>query len=274
MTNHYTKLIYIKLGGSLITDKNTESTAHLAIIKHLAKEIYNFNNANPETKIIIGHGAGSFGHIQAVRHNLHLCSHSSERWTGALQVAQAVSQLSRIIQQELHLVGLQTKTFHPSESAICRDQQLISLATTKLKHALDSQIIPLIHGDVCFDETCGASIISTEALFAYISTKLQPTNIYIAGREPGVYQSYPDGNIIPEISASSLQTTFTNITTSKSPDITGGMKSKVDIMLKLIRDYPEIKVHIFSGSEPGNLTTALAGQHFAGTILLANHPHS
>jgi isopentenyl phosphate kinase len=274
MNNNYSKLIYIKLGGSLVTDKNTESTAHPAAIKHLAAEIYNFKFANPATQIIVGHGAGSFGHIQAVRNKLHLCAHSSERWAGVLEVAQAVSQLSRIIQQALHLAGLQTKSFHPSESAVCRDKQLISLDTTKIKHALDSQVIPLIHGDICFDETCGASIISTESIFAYISTKLQPTNIYIAGTEPGVYDSYPEGNIIPAISTSSKKTYFSNITTSKSPDITGGMKSKVNIMLELIRYYPDITVRIFSGTKPGNLTTALTGQYAMGTILSANHPHS
>jgi isopentenyl phosphate kinase len=164
--------------------------------------------------------------------------------------------------------------FHPSETAICSNKQLKSLDTTKIKQALDWQTIPLVHGDICFDEICGASIISTESIFAYISTKLQPTNIYIAGMEPGVYDTYPDGNIIPVISTSSKHTTFTNITTSKSPDITGGMKSKVDIMLDLIRHYPEITVCIFSGTEPGNLATALAGQYTTGTILSDNHLHS
>ena len=274
MNNNYSNLIYIKLGGSLVTNKKTESTAHPTTIKHLAAEIYNFKSANPATQIIVGHGAGSYGHIQALRNKLHLCAHSSERWSGVLEVAQAVSQLSRIIQRALHLAGLQAKLFHPSESAICRDKQLKSLDTTKIKHTIDSQVIPLIHGDICFDETCGASIISTESIFAYISTKLQPTNIYIAGTEPGVYDSYPDGNIIPAISASSRNTYFTNITTSKSPDITGGMKSKVDIMLELIRHYPDITVRIFSGTKPGNLTNALTGQYAMGTILSDNHPHS
>ena len=274
MNSHYTKLIYIKLGGSLITDKNSESTVYPTIIKHLAKEIYNFSCANPADNIIVGHGAGSYGHIQAVRNNLHRCTHSPERWAGVLEVAQAVSQLSRILQQDLHLAGLHTKLFHPSESAICRDRRLKSLDLTNIKHALDRQQIPLIHGDICFDETCGASIISTESIFAYISTKLQPINIYIAGTEPGVYDSYPNGNIIPAISNSSKHTLFTNITASNSPDITGGMKSKVDIMLNLIRLYPDITVHIFSGTDPGNLTAALNGQYTKGTILSDNHPHS
>ena len=273
MNRHYTKLIYIKLGGSLITDKNREYTAYPNIINHLAEEIYNFYSANPAAKIIVGHGAGSYGHIQAVRNNLHLCAHSAERWAGVLEVAQAVSQLSRTLQQQLHLAGVQTKLFHPSESAICRDRQLKSLDLTNIKQALDRQQIPLIHGDICFDETCGASIISTESIFAYISTTLQPIDIYIAGTEPGVYDSYPNGNIIPVISNSSKHTRLANITTSNSPDITGGMKSKVDTMLNLIRLYPEITVHIFSGTNPGNLTAALTGQYTKGTILSDNHPH-
>ena len=274
MSKKHKNLIYIKLGGSLITDKTSESTASMHTIKHLASEIANFNSIFPETNLIIGHGAGSYGHIQAIRNNLHSCRHTPARWNGALEVAKSVSQLSRIIQHELELAGVQSKQINPSESAICRDGKLIKLDTTQIYHALNRQIIPLIHGDVCFDEQCGASIISTESIFAHLASVVPPQKIYIAGTDKGVLDSYPNGNVIPAISPSSKKELLNAVTASTFPDITGGMKSKVDTMLKLIKLQNTLTVYIFSATTPGDLTKALTGQNTSGTILSDNPAHS
>ena len=99
-------LIYLKLGGSLITNKNQQCTPMLPIIKQLASEISRFYNYNPSTSILIGHGAGSYGHIQAMRHNLLTSAHSPVKWPGVLEVAHAISQLNHIVNEELLNVGL------------------------------------------------------------------------------------------------------------------------------------------------------------------------
>tara|TARA_B100000029_G_scaffold152664_1_gene147777 strand:- start:8086 stop:8928 length:843 start_codon:yes stop_codon:yes gene_type:complete len=267
-------LIYIKLGGSLITNKDTESTSRVRVIKNLASEIADFKSEHKSTNIIIGHGAGSYGHIQALRNNLHICRHTASRWNGALEVAKSVSKLSRIVLHELQQAGVQSKQINPSESAICNNGKLMSLDTTQIKQALHRNIIPLTHGDVCFDDVCGASIISTEAIFAYLATKLPPSDIYIAGNAKGVLDSYPNGNTIPKISNSSKRRLLNLISTSTSPDITGGMKSKVHTMLQLIKQQPGLTVHIFSAKTPGALRKALAGSTSNTTILSDNHTRS
>ena len=59
-------MILIKLGGSVITDKNRPLTARLDVVQRLAYEI-----AACEEKVVLIHGGGSFGHIKAAEHCIH-----------------------------------------------------------------------------------------------------------------------------------------------------------------------------------------------------------
>lgn len=54
--------VFIKLGGSLITDKARPKHAHAQRIKALAAEISDLYKNNPEMVFFIGNGAGSYGH--------------------------------------------------------------------------------------------------------------------------------------------------------------------------------------------------------------------
>ena len=274
MKDSPSNLIYLKLGGSLITNKNQQCTPMLPIIKRLAAEISRFYNYNPSTSILIGHGAGSYGHIQAMRHNLLTSAHSPVKWPGVLEVAHAISQLNHILNHELLNVGLRTSVHHPSSTAICHNGDITTLDVDDIKHSIDSNIIPVIHGDICFDEFLGASIVSTELIFAYLSKFLTPTNIYIAGVEEGVYTTFPNGDVIPFISNSSDRTIFDGITNSRSPDVTGGMQSKVNKMLELTYQNPDVKIHIFSALQPNSLIDTLNGTSSKGTIISNDHNYS
>ncbi|MDP7545201.1 MAG: hypothetical protein QGG31_05450, partial [Anaerolineales bacterium] len=57
------KLVYLKLGGSLITDKHDERTPQRSTLRRLAREIVAGMEQRPHISLLIGHGAGSFGHI-------------------------------------------------------------------------------------------------------------------------------------------------------------------------------------------------------------------
>ena len=65
-----TMLTFLKLGGSLITDKDSPHTARPEILRRLAEEIAAARQHNPAMQLIIGHGSGSFGHMPAkkIRH--------------------------------------------------------------------------------------------------------------------------------------------------------------------------------------------------------------
>ncbi len=61
--------IVVKFGGALITDKNQQSTATLEIIRSLCSIVNRITNEG--VQVIVVHGAGSFGHLQAKRWRLN-----------------------------------------------------------------------------------------------------------------------------------------------------------------------------------------------------------
>ena len=59
------KLVFLKLGGSLITVKDQPHTPRLDVIERLAQEIAAARSADPGLQILLGHGSGSYGHVPA-----------------------------------------------------------------------------------------------------------------------------------------------------------------------------------------------------------------
>ncbi|HNX48306.1 MAG TPA: kinase, partial [Methanomassiliicoccales archaeon] len=60
-------MILVKLGGSVITDKGRYRTFDPETTDRLAEEI-----ARTGQDVMVVHGAGSFGHMLAKEHRLHL----------------------------------------------------------------------------------------------------------------------------------------------------------------------------------------------------------
>src|SRR3972149_4178768 len=60
------KLTILKIGGSVITDKNGELAARTEAINRLAEEIQKANLEN----LVIVHGGGSFGHPTAQKYGI------------------------------------------------------------------------------------------------------------------------------------------------------------------------------------------------------------
>ncbi len=130
-------------------------------------------------------------------------------------------------------------------------------------------MLPVIYGDVIFDQARGGTILSTEDLFAHLARQLSPRRILLAGMEAGVWENFPARTRLMErISLQSYETMRAGIGASASVDVTGGMAAKVGQMFDLIRDIPGLTARIFSAGEPGNLTRALAGEE-VGTELVA-----
>ena len=71
------QLEFIKLGGSLITDKDQDSTARYEMLDQLSQELAIAIKQHPEKKFVIGHGSGSFGHFAAKKYNTRNGSWSS-----------------------------------------------------------------------------------------------------------------------------------------------------------------------------------------------------
>ncbi len=260
-------LIFLKLGGSLITDKARPETARHDVIARLSAEIAAALAARPDLHLVIGHGSGSFGHVAADMYQTRQGVRTAEAWRGFAKVAVAAARLNRIVLEALDAAGVPVWSIQPSASAVCHDGVIVRMALGPIQRALEEGLVPLIYGDVALDLKRGGTIISTEDIFVHLAPLLSPQRILLAGKEEGVLDR--EGRLVPRITPSTVETVRQALRGSAQTDVTGGMESKVMSMLALCEDIPNLAVRIFSGETPGALEQALSGTHFtAGTLLI------
>lgn len=261
-------MIFLKLGGSLITDKLLENTPRREVIERLAREIYACIR-NDSSPVLIGHGSGSFGHAAAKRYGTRAGVNDAAGWRGFAEVSVAAARLNRIVADALHEAGISVVSIAPSATAICADGRLMEMDTRLIQTALTQGLAPLVMGDVALDSIRGGTIVSTEEVFAYLADYLPVTRILLAGKTEGVYRNQKQVDVIPVITPQTWQDVQNGIGASRGADVTGGMASKVRDMLALASRRPGISIQIFSGLTEGNLTRAWKGEAL-GTVLRAS----
>jgi isopentenyl phosphate kinase len=253
-------LVFLKLGGSLITDKDIEKSPRPDVIQRLAAEITEARLNQPDLSLVIGHGSGSFGHTAASKYNTRSGVDSPEGWLGFADVWYQARALNQIVLEILTAAGLPVVAFPPSAFILAQNGQAMAPETSHLSAALANGLIPLVNGDTVFDKVLGGTILSTEDVFAALAPALKPSRILLAGIENGVYSDYPAClHLVPYITPYNLQSFDSQIKGSASIDVTGGMRQKVEGMLNLAQQIPGLEALIFSALEPGNLRKALQG---------------
>ncbi len=259
-------LILLKLGGSLITDKDIPRTPRLEVIQRLAEEIAQFVNANSSVQLILGHGAGSFAHVPASKYKTRQGVRSQQEWKGFFEVWQEARTLNHIVLGALHQAGLPAISFPPSSNIITLNGKVKSWDTAPIQAAISHQLIPVVYGDVIFDEVLGGSILSTEELFMHLAVQLHPRRILLAGLN-SVCSDFPAcKQTIDFITDENFKDYLPALGGSASTDVTGGMVQKVTDMLNLTHQVPSLEIQIFSSSQQGVLLEVLKGKNF-GTII-------
>ncbi|MCS7060854.1 MAG: isopentenyl phosphate kinase [Anaerolineae bacterium] len=264
-------MIFLKLGGSLITDKTRDNTPRPEVIARLAREVAMVLPAL-STPLLIGHGSGSFGHAAARRYGTRAGLRDAESWRGFAAVSVAAARLNRIVADALHEAGIPVFSVLPSASARCQDGALRYLDTRPVRAALRNGIVPLVMGDVALDDARGVTIVSTEEVFAYLVNEfagdphLRVTRVLLAGETEGVYAGGDPSQVIPRITPANWETVRAGVGGSRGADVTGGMASKVQDMLRLVSEHPDVTACIFSGLIDRNVARALTGQSI-GTLI-------
>lgn len=263
------EIVFLKLGGSLITDKDKPYTPRLDKLKALASEIKAVLDSNPELLLILGHGSGSFGHTAAKKYGTRNGVQTVEQWRGFAEVRFQAAELNRHVMEALIVAGVAAIPFSPSSSMVSNNRKVTSHNGLAIRKALDAHLLPVVHGDVAFDETLGGTILSTEDVFAFLAEQFSPTRILLAGIEAGVWEDFPARTkLVKQIQLSDYEEMRAGIGGSVSTDVTGGMKAKVEEMFALIQKNKGLTVQIFSAEKNGQLTRALNGEN-AGTLLVA-----
>jgi len=265
--------VFLKLGGSLITDKSQPRSPRKGVLAQLAQEIAAARKEKPDLNLVLGHGSGSFGHTSGQKYHTRDGVHTPQEWEGFTKVWFDAADLNHLVMEALHDANIPALSFPPSASVTTQAREITHWNTAPLEQALEKKLLPVVYGDVVFDEEIGGTILSTEEIFAYLTRKLKPQTILLAGQDPGVWVDYPQcTEIIPEITPQTYPALRSNFQEATTTDVTGGMASKVKEMVHLVQSAGELEVWIFSGRIQDHLFQALIGQHQGTQIHNAPFP--
>jgi isopentenyl phosphate kinase len=182
-------------------------------------------------------------------------------WKGFAEVWYQASALNRFVMKALHKMKIPAIALPPSANVIASDGKVSIWETTSISMALAAGLVPVIYGDVTFDEIRGGTILSTEDLFGHLVRALHPQRILLAGLEAAVWGDFPERTRkVDTITPHTFHEISEGVGNADGADVTGGMESKVTQMLDLVQQNSDIKIQIFSGSEPGNIQRALGGE--------------
>ncbi len=276
------ELVFLKLGGSLITDKTRPYTPRLAKLADLATEIAQALRTYPNLLLVLGHGSGSFGHTAAKEYDtkdgvlaqLSRNSPNSKReteeskyWQGFAKVWYQATNLNRYVIHALHDAGLPAITFSPLASVWSEERRVAQWDISHIQAALEHGLLPVVHGDVILDHTKGGTILSTEELFDYLARALRPQRVLLAGLEAGIWADFPvRRHKVERVTRASFHEIGRGVGKAAGADVTGGMEAKVRQMLDLVEAVPGLSAQIFSGEPKGHLGRVLAGETL-GTLI-------
>jgi isopentenyl phosphate kinase len=182
-------------------------------------------------------------------------------------VADAAIQINRIVIQQFIKDGIPAVSFAPASMILTRDQKPKSVNFSPLTQALNLGFLPVIYGDIIFDEKRGVCIYSAEKNLALLAQKLSKQyssiSLIFCGDTDGVYDD--DKKTIPVITPRSFSKLKKFITGSAKTDVTGGMLHKVEESVILAKKgFPTT---IIDGHKEGELQRAILGQKHSGTLI-------
>lgn len=254
------ELIIIKLGGSVITDKERDTpTPRITVVKDIAKQIKTLYGSG-KYRLILVHGAGSFGHPLAKKYQLHKGMITPKQKLGFALTDQKTLKLNSIILSHLLRYAIPAVSLPPRSFVIQSQGKLKQFDYFLIQFYIGQNQVPLLFGDVVVDDKWGCSILSGDTIVAYLGQKLNADKVVFLSDVGGVYDADPKTNpkarLIKQINDKNLNQVLRGLTTSARADVTGEMTGKID---SIKRDLKKSTIWIINGLESDNLIRAVAG---------------
>ena len=255
-------LAIVKLGGSVITRKREVERARPKILDRLARELATVRGR----RLLVLHGAGSFGHPGAKRFGLARAPDAGvsagERARGAAIVATEVRRLHLLVLRSLLRAGVTVASVPIATHARNREGTLVELDPAPFSAALDRGATPVSFGDVVPDELWGASILSADTIAERLVAPLRPERVIFVSDVPGILEGSPRGRrtVAAEVTDAVVQTLRPN---TGAVDVTGGIRGKAEAMLRIARAGAD--AGLISGLTDGALSRALRGETVYGS---------
>jgi len=248
-------LAILKLGGSILCDKNIPFSIKWDNLERISMEIRNaidyYDTNSNKLNLIIIHGGGSFGHPVAKEY-LKDKKEFYNMKKGFWDIQKAMRKFNNIVIDNLHDYDVPAVSIQPS-SFIAFNKGKIHFDTYVIEGIIKRGLIPVIHGDIVLSGEYNYKIFSGDHALPYLTKKLKPDLSLHASDVDGVLDS--NNKVIEKINSENINNVLKYLKPSDKNDITGGM------YLKVMESYNSgIKTIIFNGNKKGNIYNALIGE--------------
>jgi isopentenyl phosphate kinase len=250
----------IKLGGSIITNKNEPLSIDVPTLLQISEEVA---AALRETdlSLAIVHGGGSYGH-PSVRECLERRGVIDKPCY--VRTTYLMSELSLVVTQTLISAGVPAVDL--STRSICTIEQ--NLPECELDIAIkliDRGIVPVLFGDGVLSNE-GYEVLSGDDIVWLLARAMGNAEVVFVTDVDGIYdrdpRKYPNANLVREITASKA---LGFAEESCKTDVTGGMRGKLVKGLKYAKGWG--KAYVVNGGRRWNLFNLLTGKPFIGTVI-------
>ncbi|MFX1359645.1 MAG: type 2 isopentenyl-diphosphate Delta-isomerase [Promethearchaeota archaeon] len=253
----------LKLGGSLLTDKNKPLSLREDVINSTIEQIIESNK-----KIVLIHGGGSFGHPIAKNYQLSegLNTSIKNQVLGLSKTHEAMNQLNTIIINKFLKKNCPVLSISPSTIFTKRSQQFVLNSTDPIEISLRLGVLPILYGDIVLEKDGSFSIISGDDIILELCKTLkyfEVEKVIFAIEKDGIYVK-DGGNIefASEINFDELKSIELAELEHKI-DVTGGIGRKFEI-IKQIAEL-NIPVQIINGLKKNHVLKSLKNQKFVCT---------
>lgn len=254
MAEESEELIVLKLGGSVITDKDSPETVDDENLNQVLDAVATaVTNETTDFRLILVHGGGSFGHVHAAEHGVSTTEGTADA-AAANEIHSAMKRLNGIVVDRLQEREVAALPVHPLSVAARDDDGALSLPATATEGLLDEGFVPVLHGDVIAHAGEGVTVLSGDEIVTRLADSLGASRVGLCSTVPGVLDA--DDAVIGEIgSFSEVESVLGG---SESTDVSGGMAAKVRELLDL-----GAPAHIFG---PDSVGAFLQGES-PGTVI-------
>ena len=261
-------MIILKIGGSILTNKDAVSEVDTKSLKRIASEIKSSLD-NSFKELIIVHGAGSFGHPPAKKYKIGEKFDESEypqKRIGFCETQNAVKKLNMYICEAFIDEGLPVVAIPASSFMRATNKRITDGNLDSFKRYLEKGFIPVIYGDVVLDDELETCVISGDQLIQYLAKNLNPDMVVLGTDVDGVYNKNPkthdDAIFFDKFSSLDDLDTLEGTT---NVDVTGGMVGKIKELLYLADLGIESK--IINAEVEDNVFKVLENEKVKGTVI-------
>ena len=253
--------VIVKLGGSAVTEKSKTSTPRLEIIHNAIDEVASYSG-----QLVLLHGGGSFAHPFVSKAAVRNGFKRKSQLASVSEIELNLDQLTRIIGVGLLLHDRPFVPLAPMSFLTIRRGVVSRSFLDPIVAALRLGLIPLIHGDIAFDEVRGCGIVSADRIASLLGEEIGVSRVLFGCDVDGLYEENPKtsskGELIVEVNRNNYSQVLKALKPN-SDDVTGGMRGKALEALRLAKQGCEC--YIFNLTKSGNLRSLLDGCSSIGT---------